>query len=233
MLNPDKSKLSKRQGDVNVESFLEKGYLKETVINFIALLGWHPNNNEELFDIKYLIENFSISKIQKSGAIFDIKKLNWMNSTYIKKLNIQELISLFNDNYPNHRFDFSNQEKLIEIFEFIKNRIKTLNEIPSLLDPFYDDFIIKDLEVLNYLKVEEAKLVLKYWYDSVSSTKNIDQVYIDKLTQEISDKFNIKGKKIFFPLRGALYGSFNGPDLFTIISILGVVEAKKRLEVYI
>ena len=83
-------------------------------------------------------------------------------------------------------------------------------------------------QVLNYLKVEEAKLVLKYWYDSVSSTKNIDQVYIDKLTQEISDKFNIKGKKIFFPLRGALYGSFNGPDLFTIISILGVVEATNK-----
>ena len=120
LLNPDKSKLSKRQGDVDVESFIKKWYLKETIINFIALLGWHPNNDEEVFDINFLIKNFSINKIQKSGAIFDVKKLNWMNSVYIKKLNIKKFILLFNETYPNHKFDFSNEKKLCKIFEFIK-----------------------------------------------------------------------------------------------------------------
>ena len=85
----DKSKLSKRQGDVDVESFLKKGYLKEAIINFIALLGWHPNNNDEIFDINFLIKNFSIKKIQKSGAIFDIKKLNW-TSNAMRKRNLFE-----------------------------------------------------------------------------------------------------------------------------------------------
>ena len=98
---------------------------------------------------------------------------------------------------------------------------------------FYSDFIIKDLEVLDYLKIEEAKLVLQYWHQSISSSENINQTYITELTQKTADKFNLKGKKIFYPLRAALYGSFNGPDLFTIISILGIKEAKKRLEVYI
>jgi len=232
LLNPDQSKLSKRQGDVDVESFLKKGYLKETIINFIALLGWHPNNDEEIFDINFLIKNFSINKIQKSGSIFDIKKLNWMNSAYIKKLNIKEFVLLFSKNYPNHKFDFSNGEKLNKIFKFIKNRIKTLDEAPDLLNPFYSDFIIKDLEVLDYIKADEARLILQYWYESISLSENINESYVNKMIQATEDKFNIKGKKIFYPLRGALYGSFNGPDLFTIISILGINETKKRLEVH-
>ena len=233
LLNPDKSKLSKRQGDVDVESFIKKGYLKETIINFIALLGWHPNNDEEVFDINFLIKNFSINKIQKSGAIFDVKKLNWMNSVYIKKLNIKKFILLFNETYPNHKFDFSNETKLCKIFEFIKNRIKIFDEVPDLLSHFYNDFIIKDLEVLDYLKKEEAKLVLQYWYDSISSSENINQEDISELIHNTEKKFSLKGKKIFYPLRSALYGSFNGPDLFTIISILGIKETKKRLETYI
>jgi len=108
-----------------------------------------------------------------------------------------------------------------------------LDEIPSLLNPFYDDFIIEDSEILDYLKIEEAKIVLQYWYKSMPSSENINETYINKLTEKTANKFNLKGKKIFYPLRSALYGSFNGPDLFTIISILGIKETKKRLKTYI
>jgi len=233
LLNPDKSKLSKRQGDVDVESFLKKGYIKEAMINFIALLGWHPNDDQEIFDINFLVKNFSIKKIQKSGAIFDIKKLNWMNSVYIKELDIKEFIILFNQIHPNHKFDFSNEKKFAEIFKFLKNRIKTLDEAPNFLSPFYDNFMIKNKEILDYIKLKEANLVLKYWYDNISTSKNIDKVYINDLIQKTGSKFNLNGKNIFYPLRAALYGSFNGPDLFTIISILGIKETNKRLKAYI
>ena len=233
LLNPDKSKLSKRQGDVDVESFLKKGYIKEAMINFIALLGWHPNDDQEIFDINFLVKNFSIKKIQKSGAIFDIKKLNWMNSVYIKELDIKEFIILFNQIHPNHKFDFSNEKKFAEIFKFLKNRIKTLDEAPNFLSPFYDNFMIKNKEILDYIKLKESNLVLKYWYDNISTSKNIDKVYINDLIQKTGSKFNLNGKNIFYPLRAALYGSFNGPDLFTIISILGIKETNKRLKAYI
>ena len=156
-----------------------------------------------------------------------------MNSMYIKKLNIKEFILLFSETYPSYKLDFSNGDKLSKIFEFIKNRIKALDEVPNLLNPFYSTFILKDSEVLSYIKTEEARLVLQYWYESISSSQNIDEPYINKLIQATEDKFNLKGKKIFYPLRGTLYGSFNGPDLFTIISILGISETKKRLELYI
>lgn len=92
LLNKDKSKLSKRQGDVSVESYLEKGYIKEAIINFIALLGWHPGSTEqEIFSLPELIEQFSLEKVHKAGAIFDIEKLNWFNHLWRKNLHHQTL----------------------------------------------------------------------------------------------------------------------------------------------
>ena len=234
LLNPDKSKLSKRQGDVDVQSFLKKGYLKETIINFIALLGWHPNDDDEIFDINSLIKNFSIKKIQKSGAIFDIKKLNWMNSVYIKNLSVENLIDLFNSTSPMvSDFNFSNKTKLTKVFEFIKNRINTLDEIPGLLNPFYKAITIDNQEILDYINMEDSNTIFKYWYTNLSEINQANKEYIDKLIEQTGDKFGLKGKKIFFPLRAILYGSFKGPDLFTIISILGVEETKVRIKKYI
>ena len=234
LLNPDKSKLSKRQGDVDVESFVKKGYLKEAIINFIALLGWHPSNNNEIFNIDYLIKNFSIKRIQKSGAIFDIKKLNWMNNVYIKNLSAENLISLFNSTYSiNNHFDFSDKEKLIKVFRFIKNRINTLEEIPVLLNPFYKRIPIDNKEILDCINIKDSNIIFKYWYANLSKIKNVDEKYINKLTKQTEDKFGLKGKEIFHPLRAVLYGSFKGPDLFTIISILGIEETKARIEMNI
>ena len=208
-----------------VHAFEKKGYLKETIINFIALLGWHPNDDEEIFDIDSLIKNFSIKKIQKSGAIFDIKKLNWMNSVYIKNLSVEDLIDLFNSTSPMvSDFNFSNKTKLTKVFEFIKNRINTLDEIPGLLNPFYKAITIDNQEILDYINMEDSNTIFKYWYTNQSEIKQANKEYIDKLIEQTGDKFGLKGKKIFFPLRAILYGSLKGPDLFTIISILGVEE---------
>ena len=85
LLNEDKVKLSKGKGDVAVEDFINKGYLKEALINFVALLGWHPDNDNELFLLEDLVKHFSIDRVNKSGAIFDREKLIWMNREYIKK----------------------------------------------------------------------------------------------------------------------------------------------------
>ena len=98
LLNEDKSKLSKRQGDVSVEDFINKGYLKESLINFVALLGWHPENDNELFLLEDLVKHFSIDRVNKSGAIFDREKLIWMNREYIKKMDDSEMIEILKVN---------------------------------------------------------------------------------------------------------------------------------------
>ena len=91
LLNLNKSKLSKRQGDVAVEDYINKGYLPETILNFVALLGWHPKNEKEIFTLNELKLEFSLNRIKKSGAIFDIEKLNWMNSQYLMNLPLGQL----------------------------------------------------------------------------------------------------------------------------------------------
>ena len=228
LLNNDKSKLSKRQGDVNVDDFLDKGYIKEAIINFIALLGWHPSNDNELFSMNSLLKNFSINKIQKSGAIFDRKKLDWMNSTYIKKLEVNDFISLSKDFYYHLDYSFTNKTKLINIFKFIQNRISRLDEIPSLLYPFYNDLVIKDEDLLSVMNKDTSKKVLKYWIEILSKNDNFDENFISDLIKNTGIKFNIKGKEIFHPIRIALWGKSDGPDLFTLIKILGLDETLKR-----
>ena len=94
ILNPDKSKLSKRQGDVAVEDYLKKGYLPEALINFVALLGFNPSGDREIYTVKELIESFDLTRVNKSGAVFDITKLNWMNKQYIRSLEPKRLMDL-------------------------------------------------------------------------------------------------------------------------------------------
>ena len=232
LLNPDKTKLSKRQGDVDVDTFLEKGYLKETIINFIALLGWHPNNDEEIFNINQLIKNFSINRIQKSGAIFDIKKLDWMNTQYIKNLSIDDLIDL-SSKFINNDFDLSNKDKLIKVFTFIKDRIILFQDISDLISPFYKNIAISDKEILNCINDKKSQSIIKYWEKKLLELDEISKNSINKLIEETSEVMEVSGKQIFFPLRGALYGKLHGPDLYTIISILDIDESVRRLKQYI
>jgi len=90
LLNSDRSKLSKRQGDVAVEDYLVKGYLPQALLNFILLLGWNPGTDQEIFDLKAMAEAFSLEKVNKAGAIFNTQKLDWLNGHYLRQLPIKE-----------------------------------------------------------------------------------------------------------------------------------------------
>ncbi len=118
LLNKDKSKLSKRQGDVSVESYLEKGYIKEAIINFIALLGWHPGsgNEQEMFSLEDLIREFSIEKVHKAGAIFDLEKLDWFNWRWKKKIYQEKLTALAHATDPEAEITYT--QKGDPVFKF-------------------------------------------------------------------------------------------------------------------
>ncbi|HCA41741.1 MAG TPA: glutamate--tRNA ligase, partial [Bacteroidetes bacterium] len=140
LLNTDKSKLSKRQGDVAVEDFIKKGYLKEALINFVALLGWHPSEKDgvskEIFSINELIENFTIDRVQSSGAVFNLDKLNWMNNEYIKNYNLDELLNLSLPYFNNTGLDLNDKEKLKLILSAIRVYLDRLDQIPEKVKIF-------------------------------------------------------------------------------------------------
>ena len=225
LLNFDKSKLSKRQGDVHVENFIDKGYLKDAIINFIALLGWHPSGNKELFDLNYLLGAFSIDRLQKSGAIFDIKKLDWMNSQYIKKLSSKDILDiLHNMNLVNKSI---NPTQYFDIIKYAKNNSTTLLDINDTLNVFLERNI--DLSKKLLTDHQTSKL-FELWQNQLSLLEEVTDNNIQNIVALSKKELNIYGKSLFIPLRLALISKEHGPDLFTIVSILGLEESKKRIK---
>mgnify|MGYP003956005121 CR=1 FL=1 len=225
LLNPDKSKLSKRQGDVSVEEFFNNGYLKDSLINFVSLLGWHPENNQEIFSIDDLIKLFSIERINKSGAIFDRDKLNWMNKEYIKNIASKKFQKIINQVLINHNVQNTNID-IVKIANYCKERITTLNQIWDEIKCFYlsPDFNRDELNDFDY------KNLFLLWATSLDSTDAISKEEINLIIQNSKKSLNIYGKNLFIPLRLVLIGQAHGPDLFTVINILGIKETIKRIQ---
>jgi len=229
LLNPDKSKLSKRQGDVAVESYLKKGYLSEAIINFVALLGWHPKSDQEIFSIQDLEKQFSIKKIQKSGAVFDLEKLKWMNSQYLMTLPIKEIAKRAKPFFDKNEFDLSNNEKYLKVIDNARNRVNTLSEMPKECIMFYKIMQLEN-EDKKLINSEDSKALLSIILKSIKLKTDINGDQFKKLLMEIGKLQNISGKKLFFPIRVALYGQSKGPDIPLIFSILGYKEVINRLE---
>ena len=223
LLNEDKSKLSKRQGDVAVEDFINKGYLKEALINFVALLGWHPENDNELFLLEDLVKYFSIDRVNKSGAIFDREKLIWMNREYIKKIDDSEMIKIIKSKLK--LIDIHDSRiNLKKLSKFCKNRINTLDQIINEIRGFYIYEENKDLNNFEFSKL------FRLWVKKLSSVKTIDKDIINDIVNASKKDLNISGKNLFIPLRIALTSKTHGADIFTIIDILGIKESIRRIE---
>jgi len=223
LLNKDKSKLSKRQGDVAVEDFINKGYLKNTLINFVSLLGWHPENNQEFFSLEDLVENFSVDRINKSGAIFDREKLVWMNREYIKMMDDKEIKKIINNKLES--INISNSKiNLDKIIEYCKNRINTLDQI---LDEIHGFYILEDNKELNNFDYKE---LFQLWIKELSMLKILNKEEVDKIILISKNSLNISGKNLFIPLRISLIGKTSGPDIFTLVNILGIKESIRRIK---
>ena len=232
LLNLDKSKLSKRQGDVAVENYLKKGYLPETVLNFVALLGWHPPNEQEIFSLSELEKKFSLKRIHKSGAVFDIEKLNWMNSQYLMNLPLDQIAEKAKPYFNKYEFDLSDKEKYLKIVDNARFRVNTLAEIPAESKMFYGE-ILPSAENSAILKTENSKTLLSQFFIQIQSSSDLDGEGFKQLLIETGNKMGIKGNELFFPIRIALYGDSKGPDIPLIFSILGKAETIQRLEKYI
>ena len=232
LLNQDKSKLSKRQGDVVVEDYLKKGYLPETILNFVALLGWRPPNEQEIFSLSELEKKFSLKRIHKSGAVFDIEKLNWMNSQYLMNMPLDQIAEKAKPYFNKYEFDLSDTEKYLKIVDNARCRVNTLAEIPAESKMFYGE-ILPSAENSALLKTENSKTLLSQFFSQIQSSSDLDGEGFKQLLIETGNKMGIKGNELFFPIRIALYGDSKGPDIPLIFSILGKAETIQRLEKYI
>lgn len=239
ILNDDHKKLSKRQGDVSVGDFLKKGYLPEALINFLALLGWSPENEQEIFSMDELIEAFDLSRINKSGAVFDRAKLDWMNAHYIKELPIEELTGrmipyLLDAGYITE-VDVQNRMPWLEkVGELMRERLNYFAQVPEETKMLFDrNFEITDPESLDILKEETVPVLFNALVEKITESDVVDTERAKAILKEIQKEYKaekIKGKMLYMPTRIMLTGEMHGPDLTLIMDVLGKEELLLRLE---
>ncbi len=235
LLNPDRTKLSKRQGDVAVEDYRAKGYLPEAIVNFIALLGWNPGDEREFFKLDELINEFSLERVNKAGAIFDIKKLNWMNSHYIKNADLDRLTQLAIPFLKEKGYDVANFQKVKIIVEAVRTHLEYLAQIVDHVDVFFTETIeIENGEAQEILKLDSSKIVFEKFIRKLQELDGeINRENFKQLMKEIQNETGIKGKNLFMPIRIALTGKAHGPELPLLVEYFGKEKIKQRLERFI
>jgi nondiscriminating glutamyl-tRNA synthetase len=230
LLNPDRSKLSKRQRHVAVEDYKAMGILPEALINFVALLGWNPGDDRELFTIEELMREFSTERINKAGAVFDVEKLKWMNGEYLKKYPVDLLAELVKPYLETAGFNVSDTEKLRKVAEIIQPRITLLTEAVAESAFVYGDNIVPhDDEASELVNLDSSKKLFTVIHERLSGLSAVTGDEFKIQVQEIGGELGLKGKLLFMPVRVALTGKAKGPDLPHLVDVLGLPEVIKRI----
>jgi nondiscriminating glutamyl-tRNA synthetase len=225
LLSKSKKKLSKREGDVAVQNFIEQGYLPEALLNFVALLGWNPKTEQEVFSLTELVNAFSFDKVNKSGAVFDLEKLDWINGLYIRKMDIQELhprvvpymlkAGLKIDEFPKAFI-----EKVVALEQ---ERLKKLSEIGERVKYFFEEPEY-DSQLLVWKKSD--KQVIKQNLEKLLDFIKTNEPTEDNIKKFIADS-GLKTGEVLWPLRVALTGLEASPGPFEIMATLMLLPKGK------
>ena len=256
VLAVDKTKLSKRHGSVSVRDFKNDGYLPEALINFMAFLGWNPGTDREIFSLASLAKEFSLERVKKGGAIFNQKRLDFLNGFYIRQKSIEKLTGdclpylvqagLIKDSSDKEKFLISETgeeigvEKIGEMVSLYHERLKKLSEISELIDFFLKDKLSYEKEILRWKDQtdKEVKLILDRVWDLLSgiADANWEKEELEKLILAEGEKVEtILGRKgdrgyLLWPLRASLTGKKASAGPFEIVALLGKEKTLKRVE---
>jgi glutamyl-tRNA synthetase len=230
ILNTDKSKLSKRQGDVAVEDYFAKGFLEEALENFVSLLGYNPTADREIYTREEFIEHFELTKINKSGAVFDVNKLLWMNGQYIKMLSDETFVAKVKPFLKGEVED----DILRRICVIEKTRINLLSEITTVIDSYQSiTNFSKEMLVWKKSDSEDAKLQLKNIFEFISSLDDSVFNNLELIEQAIAGYIKDNGLQngnVLWPLRVSLSGAERSPSPFELLWVLQKQESMKRIE---
>lgn len=234
VLNKDHKKYSKRNGDGMVEDFIEEGYTPEGLINFLSLLGWSPDSEEEIFSMEELAKQFDFDRVNKTGAVFDKKKLDWVNGHYVRELSPEELAEdikpymlkagLIDESYP--------EDKLVLLAETWQSAIDKFSDAPELAKNYYikSEDVDYDDDAKEAISTDEARTLFAAFLNQLDQVDEIDADFAKSVMKTIQKETGIKGKNLWFPVRAAVTGSVHGPDLSNAFLIMGKALVKDRLE---
>lgn len=232
LLNPDKSKLSKRQGDVAVEDYRAKGYLKESLVNFVALLGWNAGDDREFYQLDELINSFEIERVNKSGAVFNIEKLNWLNFEHLRNKPVEEIVVMLKSELDKTEIDsskFSN-DYLQKVISAMRERVSFVKEFILKSPYFFNPPEEYDESVIKKRWKEDSPLLLDKYKEKIISIDCKEKQDYESALHKVAEEQAVGNGKIIHPLRLAVSGMGEGPGVFDIIEIIGKEETIKRID---
>ncbi|MBP8036894.1 MAG: glutamate--tRNA ligase [Negativicutes bacterium] len=235
ILGKDRSKMSKRHGATSVEQYKALGYLPEALVNFLALLGWSPVGEQEIFSSAELIELFSLDHVAKNPAVFDIDKLNWINSQYLKRLDLGTLTDMA---LPHLReaglieAELTAERKawVTQVVGAVREYISFAAQIPEHAAVFFQDEItMENDETADVLRDPDVPQVMEAFLNKLAAMDPVDGEQVQAALKAVGKELKLGGKKVFMPVRVALTGKMHGPELIALIPLLGVARTTARI----
>lgn len=231
ILGKDRSRMSKRHGATSIKEYREAGYLPQALVNFIVLLGWAPGDNREIMPIDSIIKEFDIKNVKSVNAVFDIDKLNWMNSEYIKALDIDTLASMIKESLDKEDLAGLDEADLKKLVAPFKIRIKTLGEFKQEADYFLRNDLEYDAEQLRKLAQKpNIKENLTRFRNALSGLNEFTISNTEKALRSLARELNISAGELIHPSRFILTGRTVGPGIFDVFELLGKERVLRRFD---
>ncbi len=236
ILGQDRTKMSKRHGATAVEQYCKLGYLPEALVNYLALLGWSPAGEQEIFSLDELVENFSLDRVAKNPAVFDIDKLNWINAHYLKQLTPERLTELALPHieaagYVDGSLTDSERARLVQFIAIIQEHLSYAAQAVEHVDVYFNDRLeFENDEAREVLQDAEVFPVLQSFQVKLTALDELSASAVQGILKSITKELKVGGKKVYMPVRVALTGKMHGPDLGQLITIIGKDRILARLQ---
>lgn len=234
ILAPDRSKLSKRHGATSVEEFRSQGYLAEAIVNYLTLLGWGPGDERELFTLQETVKLFELEQMSKKAAIYDTKKLTWMNGQYLSELPLEKILPeakpfFIKDGFVTEDWFAEHEEYFAKLLDVVRVRVKTLQEVADAASYFFQDVTEYDPKgVAKHFKPESVGL-LEQCIAAVEADEVYDLASTEAAYNKIAADNELALGKVIHPTRLALTGRTVSPGMFDVMVLLGKEKTLERL----
>lgn len=236
ILGPDHRKMSKRHGATSVDQYRQMGYLPAGINNFLALLGWSPSDEQELFTMEELTHVFGMDHVAKNPAVFEIQKLNWINQHYLHELSDEELFELakphmIENGYMTGEETGEKLEWLKAVVAAVKERVSFGAEIPREVNLYFnDEFDFENDETKAILEGETVPQAIGCFLEELPKIEVLDFAAVKALFKSVQKITKLKGKDVFMPIRIALTGNQHGQELAVVIPLLGAERTAARIK---
>jgi len=228
ILGKDRTKMSKRHGATSIEAYKSRGYLPEALVNFLVLLGWSPEGENEIFSLEELIQQFSLDRVAKNPAIFDNEKLDWLNGQYIRKTSVERITDmavpfLRDAGYiQEEEVTPDNYEWLKMIVASVQEKLANVSQVTEHVGIYFSDQVqMESDDAAEILKDEDIPRVMTAFKEKINGLEELTPENTKGLLKFLTKELKLGGKKVYMPLRVALTGQTHGPELYYIIPILG------------